>query len=190
MDTIQSILFETSVYVYIVLATVELVVGFLWWERRAERSGRKFLYALIVPPVLGVVLLMATALVVTDRQQIRRAAQEIVADVSRGNSGALEKYLDKNFVCRYEGRRIERNLVIALIESQKSRYAIDEIEITDASIEVDSAEYATMRATTRMAGREPGLGMGFSGRVEFVLKWVKRQDGWKIHECEEPIVQR
>ncbi|MCL2701303.1 MAG: nuclear transport factor 2 family protein [Phycisphaerae bacterium] len=191
MGAIKSILFEHPAYVYIALTTATLVLAFLWWERRAERNGRKFLYALAVPFVLGLALLVASTFVVTDRQQIRRAATEIVDDVRGGHrGGALEKYLDEHFVCRYEGRRVGRDEVIALIESQKKRYDIHTIEISGADIDMDSAEYATMRATTQMAGREPNMGMGFSVRVTFVLKWIKRDDGWKIHECEEPIMQR
>jgi len=190
MDTIKSMLFENPTVLYMILAVVELVLVFLWWDRRAERSGRKYLFAMAVPPVLGVALLVASTLVVTDREQIVQAAKEIAADLSRGDGGALEKYLDEKFVVRFEGFPISRGMVLALVESQKKKYAIDDIEIVSSTVNVESDDYATMHVATRMTGRDRDLGANFSGGVKFVVKWIKRPDGWKVLECEEPVVQR
>ena len=190
MDTIKSMLFENPTVLYIVLAVAELVLAFLWWDRRAERSGRTYWRALAVPPVLGVALLAMSTLVVTDREQIIAAAKEIAADLSRGNGDALETYLDEKFVVRFEGFPVTRGLVLKLVESQKNKYSIGEIEIVSSTVDIEPGGYATMHVTTHMTGRDRDLGAAFSGRVQFVVKWIKRADGWKVHECEEPIVQQ
>jgi len=190
MDTIKSVLFENPTYLLIALAAAEVVLGFLWWDRRAERNGRTYLYALAVPPVLAAALLLAAALVVTDRERITQAAKEIAADVTQGRRDALERYLDDNFVCRFEGGHVNRQMVLTLVEAQKRVYAIGEIEISSVTVDFDDANYATMRVTTHMTGRDRDLGANFTGRVLFTVKWIKRNDGWKVLECEEPVVQR
>jgi len=40
-----------------------------------------------------------------------------------------------------------------------------------------------------MTGRGD-LGTNFTGRVLFVVKWIKRPTGWNVLECEEPVMQR
>jgi len=190
MDTVKSLLFENPMYLYIALAAVEVVLLFLWWDRRAEKNGRKYLLALAVPPVLGLALLVVSTLVVTDREQIVNAAQEIAADLNAGHGASLKTHLDEKFVCRFAGLPVTRDMVLALIESQKKHYAIGNVEITSSTVEIESGDYATMHMTTHMTGRDRDLNMGVSGRVQFVLKWIKRDNGWKILECEEPIVQK
>jgi len=79
--------FENPLYVYIALGLVEVVLLGIWFERRAPGAAR----AMIVPPVLaGVVALMAHW-VVTDREQIQTASQDIAEAIAFFASSKADK---------------------------------------------------------------------------------------------------
>ena len=189
METLKYVLFENPLYAFIALAIAEIVLAALWWDRRAEKVGRKFLLSMIVPPVLAGVVLMLSVLVVTDREQITIAAREIAADIAADRSGALEKYLDNHFVGHLGGRNYNRTEALTIAKQQRREYGISNITITSATVEMQG-ETATMDVMTSLTAEEKSLNVQFQGHVEFPLTWVKRSEGWRILECQEPKAQQ
>lgn len=185
MDSLKSVLFENPLYLYITLGIVELVLVYLWWDRRAEKVGRKYLLAMIAPPLIGLGVLLLSTFIITDREQIIAAAHEIAADMAGEGDAAIQKYLDHNFVVTFGGQPYDRETVLLLVRTQRRMHAIRQIDITSATVDV-KGEFAKMNVTTSMTAEAKELNSEFRQPVQFDVTWVKRAEGWRVLECDEP----
>jgi len=87
MDALQEIFLEGPLGVYLALIFAEVVLAGWWYESR--RGGAKL--AMLVPPILAVMVLGVSTLIVTDRQEILRAAKTIARQAEAGRLEALEQ---------------------------------------------------------------------------------------------------
>src|SRR5207253_5234007 len=86
-------LIEHSALIYMVLATLAVILGVAWWR---TRQGKLFLGA------LGAVLLIAVAwligyLTVTDAKRIQRTVEQMAAALQRHDVAAVFAHTSRDF---------------------------------------------------------------------------------------------
>jgi hypothetical protein len=176
METIRANFFEDPLYVYIALAFVELVLVAIWYERRT----RAWAMWLLSPAVAGGLVLAVSTLVVTDREQILAAAGRIARDLEAGSLAAAGEYLDEG----YRGLGGDKQGALAAGRAAIQAYRIQSIRFTRMNVEVTSRQ-ARMHAATiiELVSREWGSG---GAALVWDVRWVKRKDGWRIVDVQEP----
>jgi len=175
MDSLRSAFLENPLWVYVALALAALVLIALWYERRT----RRLLLLLAAPPVLAAGVALLAWAVQTDREQILRVSEEIVADISAGRSEALKTYLHEDFTGVYRGRiEMDKGRALALARSEPARYAVRDIRLGPAEVEVSGGRAdatGTLYVDTGGRGRIP---------VHYHVEWVKIADGWRIRRAD------
>ena len=111
---VKDVLFDNPTYLYLALALAEVALAAVWYERRGRRTAA----LLVVPVVLAGGLFALERAVVTDREWIAGAVEDIAADVARGRTAALERHLDERFVASFRGRDVGRAHALALARGQ------------------------------------------------------------------------
>jgi hypothetical protein len=171
---LQYLLLENPLKLYLVLALIEIILGACWYARRA----RAMLYAMIAPAVLGVTIGLVAHFVVTDREKIAAAMDEIGNGVCHGCLVPASHYIDANYrVPLPLGGSLDRDQLLAMAQT-----AIQEHRITDISFHDIDTKVAGANATT-LVGTRLTLNEGMFD-VSWRLQWAKRPDGWRIVRVE------
>jgi len=168
--------FESPLYVYAALGLAELVLAVFWYERR----GRKFALAMVVPPVLAAGVALVAHLVVTDREQIESAAQDIANAIEQRRVDRIPGHFDDAFTARVAGMTITKPQVVAVCNSNVQKWDVSRVVFHKVSVEV-SGSRAAMHLTTFLT-----YGQGSRTGLIWDLTWIKRGERWLILEVEEP----
>jgi len=182
MDALKQELFEQPVYLLIALAVAAVALLIAWRELRR----RVLLWLVIVPIAMGVGVWLVSGWVVTDREEIRAACQEIVDDLNAGKRDALETYLDEDVIVdlgSYGPRVKGRQLVLGTARMLLNRWTDLDIRITDFDAEID--KWAKVTLVTRVSVTVEGFGSQ-STTLAWPMRWLKGDDGWRIVEVEPP----
>jgi len=168
--------FENPLYVYIALGLVEVVLLGIWFERRAPGAAR----AMIVPPVLAGVVALVAHWVVTDREQIQTASQDIAEAIVQRQYGRIAPHLDEKFLAHLHGSIVNKPAVVAVCKAQIARHGITKVNFHRMQVRVDGRR-AKMHVTTFVF-------FGEQGRTALVwdARWIKRGDKWLVLEVSEP----
>ncbi len=172
MERLARLFFENPLYVYVALAFVELVLAVIWHERRT----RKLAEMLIIPPLLAVLVFVVSWRVVTDRERIISAAEEIALDVQAGKLDAARRYLAEE----YNGFGHDRDGALAAAARAQGTYGIEKVRLTKMNVEMDD-HAATMEVTTIVT-------IASAGPVSILWKvdWAKKPAGWRIVHVQTP----
>jgi len=168
--------FENPLYVYIALGLVELVLLGIWFDRRL----RGVAMTMIVPLVLAGIVALVAHLVVTDREQIEAAAQDIADAIAQKQYERIPPHLDEKFLARLHGSVVNKATVIAACNAQITRYGITKVNFHRMKVQIDG-QSAKMHVTTFVF-------FGKNSRTSLVwdARWVKRKDRWLVLEVSEP----
>lgn len=171
MEALKTALFEDPLWIYVALGAVEAILLLRW---RARGTGR-IDHALLVAPILAGFVFTTAALVVTDREQIRAACDEIARAVNRRELAPVARYLDSEFAgafhtpdsaIRQLGNEIKRHDVTNV------RFKIMDLDFME--------DQAFMKLRTRVTA---ALG---SASLNWRISWIKRPDGWRIIHVDRP----
>jgi len=181
VDSLKTALFEEPLGIYIALGAAEVVLLLIWRARRTKRTAA----ALAAGPILaGIVLLVAT-LVVTNREQIQSACDEIAEAVNHSDPATVERYLDENFAGPY--RPTEK--AIRLADKAIRRYNLNAISLKILNLEFTDRQ-ATMKLRTWVRVGITGDEVVGQAVLDWKIFWIKRPDGWRIIEVDRPIHAR
>lgn len=158
-----------------ILGIVELAVFRVWLRRRTKGAALR----LLVPPILAGVFLLLAALVVTDRETIRIALQQIADDYQAERLDAAATYLDGD----YEGFGGEKDSLLALARQTRGKHPIQSIRVTRLVSNVQGRR-ATTDITTVVHLKDSVGGGAYS--FAWSLGWVKRGAGWRILHIDTP----
>jgi hypothetical protein len=174
MDSLARTFSEDPTYVYVALGAVALVCGVVWYERR--RPG--LLLGVLAAAALAGGVFLAERLIVTDREQILRALDEIADAVEREDIDAVGTYLDDNF----GGWRASKSIALAAAKVAVARYQVGKVQYWgDREITISGPERAECKFRTLIhyGGRNRVL-------LEWKLTWIKRPQGWRIRRASTP----
>lgn len=182
MNCISAALFERPLWLLAMLAAAEVVTLVLWRARRTRRAGM----VSIAPVLLAAAVLLLSWLVVTDREYIERAYEVIAADVAAGGTDALATYLDEDVEIAIEPDDSEPDLdkagAIRLAEHYVGEMKLREVKLSRMTIGV-SGDRAETEVTTTLLNDWPEVA-GARLVLSWSVKWVKRDDGWRILRAE------
>jgi hypothetical protein len=178
MDTLRHAFFEDPLYVYIALALAALSMAVLWHEQRR----RMWLWSIAGVAAAAMVVFLVSFLVVTDREKIADAAENIARAVTQQRLAEVPPFLDDAFEARFSGATVKKYGVEALCRSNLVRYDIRNCKLHAMKIEVHD-DQATMRVTSIVF-----YGSGGDQRYALIwdVIWMRRPDGWKILSVSEP----
>lgn len=159
-------LLENPLPIYAVGAVLATVSGLAFLARRSLPS----LFALIGVVVLTLLLVIVERVVVTEREQVESALQQLMADVEAGDMLAVLARIDSGAV-QMRGD----------VEKLMPQAEIKDTGATAVRVEVD-ADAEPMTATSQFRGKIDGVHRRSGMRVFFFdeveIRWVKRGDVW------------
>jgi len=173
MESLRRALFEDPLYVYVSLAFVELALVGIW---HARRTGRRLAY-LAVPVVLAVAVFAMERLVVTDREQILQAMQDIAGHIEAGSFDPVAEHIDEQLTGAYgdKGQVVQAGRrILTLYDIKSLRYLNPRVDV--------AGDQAVLRVTTVIVFQRQAAG----GRtaMSWRLRWIKRSGGWRILEVD------
>jgi hypothetical protein len=188
MNSLKAALFENPIYLYIILAITEIVLGSMWHRRR----GRRRLAYLAIPIGLAVAIFALEALVVTDREYITDALREIASEVETFDGQprleAASRYLDESVVVDFGpeagGMNLTREQALLAARAVLERSPITNVRFMNLDVEVH-AEAADARFATFIAFTSEELGPQ-NASVRWTLRWARRAGGWRIVRVDKP----
>ena len=179
MDWLVHNLLEDPTKVCVGLAFALLALAAVWYETRK----RAVALSMLVPPVLAGIVLLAAAMVVTDREQITASAREIARCIETGQTAQIARHLDDAFTASLHRQTLRKGQVQAVADLQRDTYRITRIELRGLAVALDG-DRADMRVLTAVHGSWEGLAAGRS--IAWLLRWVKTPQGWRLLRAEEP----
>ena len=185
MESLRSTFFEDPFVVYVVLILVAIVMGGMWYGRRE----RKWLLGLIVPVALAGGVFLLERAVVTDREEIWTALDEIAEGVKADDVEAVAKHLDEKFTGMGLGPlRLGKAATLVKVKALMALYAVGEMRYTGRrEVTFTGPGLARSRIQTLVFYDRPVEG----GRVpmNWEVEWVKGEAGWKIRRVEQRSLQ-
>lgn len=175
MDSLRTALFEDPFYIYLALILVGIAMAGAWYGQRQ----RVWLLRMLVPVALAVGVCLLERAVVTDREQIRLALEEVAAAAERSDFGTFATFLDEKYH-GWGGRRAE---AVALAEASILKWRIHQVQIVgEPEIDITGGNLAdvSVRTVVHYAGSGSGAGRY---ALRWRMEWVKRPDGWKIRRA-------
>ncbi|MBN1555255.1 MAG: hypothetical protein JXA11_10960 [Phycisphaerae bacterium] len=168
-------LFEDPMWLMVILAVAELVVFWIWLQRRTKRAA----WALLVPPIIAGMLLGLALVVVTDREKIQRSLQQIADDYQAERLDAAAKYLDD----AYDGFGGDKESLLALAKQTRGKHPIQSIRVTRLIVHTHGRRAET--EITTVVKLKDDLGGGAYG-FAWTIDWVRRDAGWRILHINPP----
>ena len=170
MDPIRSALFEDPLGVYLILGGIAAILLVVWLTVRTRKAAA----AVAVPVALAIAVAVVSTCVVTERERIVEAMEEIAADLESGSVDVLASRVADDY-SGVGGGRAE-----AL---RKCRRSIDtlglrEIAVRDVQVDV-KGDGARMKVKTLILANRPG-------NLLWHVQWVKRGGRWWIVRASGP----
>lgn len=190
MDTIKTALFESPTYIYLFLGLAELALAAVWYQRKS----RGWVLAMTTPILLAIGVFALEAAVVTDREYISTALDEMAAQLQnpgtpaqrlKAVADALDDSVSVDLPSGYGTVNMTRKQALAAGERVLADERLKSIRLAKLAVELDS-ESAKTRFTTIIYYETGQLGVQPAG-VIWVLHWLKQDTGWRIVRVEEPI---
>jgi hypothetical protein len=180
MDAIETLLFEDPFYLYLALGMGAVLLAGTWFRRRQTKW---LLWALLLVVAAAGLFALERA-VVTDRERIRLALDDIARCVQAGDIDGASEYLDPKFTGWGVGAlRMGRAATVLAIKGYRSAYGIARVQyVGDRPVKLldkDRAEGTVQTMVFYGTGDQPGRVM-----LAWKLEWVKRPEGWRIRRAE------
>ncbi len=172
MSTIEETFFEDPLYVYIALGLLELVFLSGWHYTRSGTWGR----LAVIPILLAGATFAVSRMVVTERERIIIAAEEIADDLTTGRTEAVEKYLHENFTSR---RWPDRARALSAARRAIEDYGVSRVKVFRIKVEVSDGRAKSAAGTVIEYDTRFGAG---KSALDWRINWIRTDSGWKILE--------
>ncbi|MBT3200110.1 MAG: hypothetical protein HN350_09355 [Phycisphaerales bacterium] len=173
MESIQTALFEEPLTIYIVLGIIAIVGLVIFRRQRTRKSARTLLFALASAAVVFAI----STLVVTDREQIRAAVDEIGLAINSDNVQAVERFIDDDFSAT--SPYSTRAKAIHWIKRNIKQYEITNVTLKILSLDITN-DQAEMQIISDVNTKTIPL-----MRFPWDVKWTKRSGQWRILNVSE-----
>ena len=144
--------------------------------------------ALAVPPVLALAVFVTARLVVTEREWMIAAVEEMACQTGRGRVEAIEAHLAadaRGSLARYgPGGALSRAQLVAAARAAMQHYGVQEVTIKKAEVEFLTPTTARMEVTTNIS--YDCAGVRGTAMLAWTLDWLKRRKRWAILEIHAP----
>ena len=176
METIKTALFEDPFSVYLVLALAAAAIIVLW--RTGGRSGGWLAARLLVVAAFAGGVFAIERLVVTDREQIQLALRDIAVSVPAGRIDHAMTYLDE----KYRGWGEFKPGVVLAVKLAVAKYQIQEIRLIGKPPIKVAGKLAECKISAIVLYSFEGTPSKYP--MAWNVKWIKRQEGWRIEDAE------
>jgi hypothetical protein len=171
--------FEDPTYVCAALAIAALAMAAAWYERRR----RTWLVGAAAMLVLAAGLVVLERAVVTDRERILLAIDDIAAAVSRGDVDAAGKYVDESF----GGWRGSKSVMLAYGRAVLAQYKVRKVAIA-GEVEVHLPQPTVAEVKVRTVVHLPeGDHVARSTPIVWETEWIKRPEGWRVRRAQPNV---
>ncbi len=171
--------FEDPTYVCAALAVAALAMAAVWYERRQ----RKWLAWGAAMLVLAAGLVVLERAVVTDRERILLAIDDIASAVSRGDVAAAGKYVDESF----GGWQGSKSVMLAYGRGVLAQYKVRKVAIV-GEVEVHFPQPTVAEVKVRTVVHLPeGDHMARSTPIVWETEWIKRPEGWRVRRARPEV---
>jgi hypothetical protein len=166
----SSWLVDDPTFVYMILATLAVILGVAWWR---TRQGKLFVGALVaVALIVGVWLIGHFA--VTDAKRIQRAVEEMAAAVQRRDLNAVFAHISRDFDYRGTDRERARKVLQDILQ----RRDVTEVAVWDFEPERISRDDRLAKVSFLVKPKGNwNSGTHYLCRAEFVLE----EGQWRMH---------
>lgn len=175
MSGLKDALLEDPTYIYVTLAIAAVAAAAVWYRRRTRGP------LIVLAAVCGSagIVYAVEALVVTDRERIVAATEQIARRVPTEAPAVLQRYLTDDFAGEFRGRRIDKARAIQAARENVGAYGISEVRISRVEVRL-SGRFADVEVGTLIVpeGRRPVP-------VQWSLSWVKLEEGWRIRSLKD-----
>lgn len=171
--------FEDPTYVCIGLAIAAVVMGVIWHERRQP----KWLAWAAGLLVLAGGLVVLERLVVTDREKILLAIDDIAAAVARDDIDAAGRYVDEDF----GGWQGSKRVMLAYGRGVLAQYKVRKVSLS-AAPEVHFPQPTVAEVKVRTVVHFPESGQVVrTTPIVWETEWVKRAEGWRVRRARPDV---
>lgn len=182
METLQTALFENPLGIYIALAIVGLLGLISYKSFRTLKSAWPAWGALAA----GAAVFAVSTLVVTDREKIQIACDEIVQAVNDRDMVALEQFIDEDFsgMEYLSGTRegLTRKEALRRLNRDLEEVKVTKVTLTILDLKVDDKR-ANMLVQSDIASKTiPFV------RLKWRVEWIGRSATWRVARVAGPIV--
>lgn len=174
MESLERTFFEDPTAVYVVLGLLGLILVGVWYGQRTA----KWLLALVVLAALGGGVYLLERAVVTDRELIWAAYDDIARSVARHEIERAATYLDGNYR-GWGGLKVAA--VLAATTAVKAYNIRDVRYMGRRTVELQGSQAHSKVVTVILYGpdgRPPSRTV-----LGWDVQWVKRDDGWKVRRA-------
>lgn len=171
MESIRYILFDDPSWLIIALAVLEAVAVALWWQGRSLRWS----VGMAFPVVLAGGVYALERYVVTDRERIVAACEEIATMAERGQlREAAERYLAEDFSGRFAGAELDKRGVLLRLRTATVLGILEGVTLRDPRLEFgDDGAVLTVGTTFRFKESRRDF-------WDWELHWRETSEGWRI----------
>jgi len=176
MEALQTALFENPLGIYIALAIVA-VLGLISYQNwRTFKSA----WLTIVALIAGATVFTVSTLVVTDREKIRAACDEIAKALNNRNMLIVEHFLDRDFTG--QGRYKSRKQTLARLARDLKDYRITSVELKILNLNARD-DLATMLVRSDIKSKTIGAIW-----LKWRVVWIKQPKGWLVYKVKGPEI--
>jgi hypothetical protein len=169
MDTLQSILFENPLGIYIALA----IIGALGLVSYQNWRTFKSLWPTVIALVTGAMVFTVSTLIVTNREHIGANCEKIVDAINNRNMPLVERLLDKDF--DGQQRYQTRNEAVRRLTADLKAYGVTNVKYRIDDLKVQG-DLATMAVRTDITSETiPAM------RLNWHVSWIKRSKEWLVY---------
>jgi hypothetical protein len=176
MGEMSEMIFAAPWWLPILLGLIAVVL--LWTGARRQQPGMKAAGLVVVG--VGILIIVLSALVETDREIVQRQTREFVAAVEEGDWPTVSSLLHPNASAAVLGAELSispREQIVQVAEAATSDYGLNSVRIRSLRLEqADTLMTAHLDAfTDQDATPYPNLPSSWQ------LDWQQTAEGWFLH---------
>ncbi|MCK4276420.1 MAG: hypothetical protein KAX78_07900 [Phycisphaerae bacterium] len=183
MEALKRTFFEAPLYLYVALAAAELVLFVVWRGRRTRKTAQR----LLIPLALAASVFVLEASVVTLREKLSEAIEQLARHAEVLDVDAIAAYLTDDFELSGARGRIGRSAAVSSANSAIGRYKITAVKFVSHDMEMSDREARTV-LTTQIITDADEIGMR-NPFVSWSLHWSFGPQGWRIRRADQPQLQ-
>jgi hypothetical protein len=166
-------LFDTPYWLLALVAVIGVAVLVSANARQDKRLGGVGAGVL----ALGLVLLLVSYFVQTDKEKVLGRTRELVAAVEKKDTAAMDKLLHPG--AQIAGTELGKAQILAMAPQKVDQYRLSNIK--SSREELVQRSKAVIEVSATVTANADGVGMG-NTPTDWQFIWVNTPDGWRVRE--------